>query len=339
MKKILAIIPAYNPNEKLLTIINGLEQANIFKIIIINDGSDKNMQWIFNKIKKNPKVILLKHTKNLGKGAALKTGLNYYNTHFKDQIGVVTVDADGQHLKKDVFKIADSLIQNPNKLILGVRKFKGKIPFRSKFGNQLTKYLFNFSSGTKIKDTQTGLRAIPSKFIPKILKIQTNHYEFEMEMLYKALDNKISIKQIPISTIYEDNNSDSHFNPIKDSYKIYKIIFKYSLVSLVSSGLDYILFLSFLYLIDNIILASMSARILSAFFYYYLNKETVFKSNKKIIKSLTGFIILILINPLITGIMTTLLESVFGLPPSIGKVIAEAFMFIINFLVQYKFIF
>lgn len=338
MKPII-LIPAYNPDEKLLRVIKALKSNIIFKIIVVNDGSDSNKEAIFKKIKENSEIILLNHDVNLGKGAALKTGLNYITTHFKSQAGVITVDADGQHLTEDILRIANNLIKNPQQLILGSRQFEGKIPFRSKFGNTLTKYFFNFSVGSKLKDTQTGLRGIPYDFIDKLLKIKSNGYEFEMEMLYKALDNKIPIKQIPITTVYEDHNSSSHFNPIKDSYKIYKIIFKYILAALVSGSFDYVLFLSFLYLLDDIVISSISARIISASLYYFLNKKAVFKSQKKILKSLMGFIVLIIINPLITGIITSLLDSFFGISPSIGKIIAETLMFFFNFIIQYKFIF
>lgn len=339
MNKIVVLIPAYNPDKKLLTVVKELEHINYLKIIIINDGSYENKKWIFNQIKNNPKIILLENAVNLGKGAALKTGLNYFIAHFNDQIGIVTADADGQHLIKDILKVSEALKENKESLILGSRIFKKNIPFRSKFGNILTKYFFNFSVGSKLKDTQTGLRGIPTNFIKKILEIKSNGYEFEMEMLYKAIDNRVSVKQIPISAIYEDHNISSHFDPIKDSYRIYKIIFKYSLTAFVSAGFDYVLFLSFFYIFDNIIISSIIARVISASLYYLLNKKAVFKSKKKTLKSLIGFVILIIINPLVTGIITNLLDSLFGVSPLIGKIIAESIMFFINFIMQYKFIF
>ena len=93
---------------------------------------------------------------NQGKGQALKTAFTYiqeqniYGT-------VVTADADGQHKVWDIFRTANKASENPNKLILGVRAFSGKVPLRSRFGNSLTKALFKLQTGVGVTDTQTGL--------------------------------------------------------------------------------------------------------------------------------------------------------------------------------------
>ena len=130
------IIPAYQPDYRLVELINEIKNKTSYKILVVNDGSSKDKEEIFNKIKKD--VILLRHDKNLGKGKAMKTGLNYVLNKMNKE-SVIFVDADGQHIVKDIINI--SSLNDNNSLIIGTRDFNLKhVPFRSKFGNRLTSF-------------------------------------------------------------------------------------------------------------------------------------------------------------------------------------------------------
>ena len=219
---IIIIIPAYNPNYILEELVENLQRNGYTKIIVINDGSKQ--QEIFNKIRGN--AIILTHEKNLGKGTALKTGIKYCLENFKDFIGVITVDADGQHLIKDINKIYAKLCENPNKLILGSRNFKDKnIPFRSLIGNRFMRLIFKIKTGTDIYDTQTGLRGISKMYLNDFYGIDGYRYEYETNVLLYAVKRKIKIIQEPIECIYLNNNKASHFKAIRDSKKIILRVF------------------------------------------------------------------------------------------------------------------
>ena len=215
------LIPAYNPDHKLLTLLNDLKQKQINHIVVIDDGSDcKN---IFKQLE--PLCTILTHAKNKGKGAALKTGLSYIKNNLKNILGVITVDADGQHEISDILKVIDSFRQHSNCLVLGTRNFKeNTVRLRSLIGNKLTKRLLKLRHKLDISDTQTGLRAIPTNIISEILEIKFNGYEFEMKMLLKTKKWGLKIKETPIKTIYLNKNESSHFNPILDSIKIYFVL-------------------------------------------------------------------------------------------------------------------
>ena len=152
------LIPTYEPTIKLIKLIEEIQDLTQIPIIVVNDGSDKKYQEIFKTIQEKH-IKILTHDNNKGKGEALKTGIQYL-LQIGDTQGCVCADSDGQHRAKDIVKIAQELQASKKDMILGVRNFKGnEIPFRSKFGNTLSKILFHEMTGERIIDTQTGLRA------------------------------------------------------------------------------------------------------------------------------------------------------------------------------------
>lgn len=222
-KKIAIIIPAYNPDEKLIELINKIMNEITKKIIVINDGSKSNK--IFEKIGKSS--IILNNKRNKGKGYSLKRGLTQILEREKEIIAIITVDADGQHEIKDIKNIARRLEENnknsDEKIVLGSRDFsKENVPIKNKLGNKISSILLKRKTGTEIRDTQTGLRGIPFRYINEIVELKGNRYEYEQNMLKYIVKKRIPYEEINISTIY--NKSKSNFNIIIDSYKIVKAI-------------------------------------------------------------------------------------------------------------------
>ena len=156
------VIPAYEPDYRLENLVSSLKKEKNLKLIVVNDGSSSDD--VFNKIKDD--VIILKHDINLGKGIAMKTGLNYVLNNFKDE-SVNFADADGQHSSDDIIKL--SLLDDNFSLIIGTRDFNLKhVPFSSRFGNRLTSLIVYNKTKKYIKDTQSGLRLIPYRYIKDI---------------------------------------------------------------------------------------------------------------------------------------------------------------------------
>jgi len=206
------VIPAYQPDNKLIKLVEKIHDKSDFKILIIDDGSSPACQKIFDKASQY--ATILRHEVNQGKGHALKTAFQFIKE--QNSYGtVVTADADGQHKIWDIFRTANKASENPNKLILGVRAFTGKVPLRSRFGNSLTKALFKLQTGVGVTDTQTGLRAFTTNLIPFMLKIEGKRYEYEMNMLLEAT-KEYEIVEVPIETVYINDNEASHFRPIRD---------------------------------------------------------------------------------------------------------------------------
>lgn len=220
-KKVCIVIPAYNPTEYLEQLVNELTQNDYESIIVVNDGSVQKTNKYFENIKKH--CIILKHKENLGKGQSIKTGIKYYIKNYKNLNGILTVDADGQHNIKDINNVCNKFI-NTNELVLGIRNFKQKqVPIKSKIGNTIINKIFNIKTKYKLQDTQTGLRAIPNRYMKSLLEIKGNRFEYETNMLIFFAKNKEKILEVPIETIYYEKNKNTSFKSIIDSIKIIKL--------------------------------------------------------------------------------------------------------------------
>ena len=335
------VIPAYQPDNKLIKLIEKIHEKSDFRILVIDDGSSSKCQNIFDKAEQYATV--LRHQVNQGKGQALKTAFAYIQQ--QNSYGtVVTADADGQHKIWDIFRTANKASENPNKLILGVRAFTGKVPLRSRFGNSLTKALFKLQTGLGVTDTQTGLRAFTTNLIPFMLEIEGQRYEYEMNMLLEA-SRHYEILEVPIETVYINDNEGSHFRPIRDGLMIYKNIFKFALSSFSSFLVDYlvyaiaILFLSTVPTGLRIFLANGLARVTSSIFNYSTNKKLVFKNEDSLVKTGMGYFGLAVGLFVLDTLLIRLFNAVFGMNLLIVKIIVGILLFAVSWTVQKKFIF
>ena len=223
MKTKVVLIPAYEPEENFIKLIKELSNTD-FQIVVVDDGSGKKYKKIFDEISKYAKVI--SYPTNRGKGYALKKGLKHIKDNYNSYV-IVTMDCDGQHTIKDALKISEQSLKNNNKLILGKRIRNEKTPLRSKIGNSITRFIYKLTTGLDVYDTQTGLRAFTDELIDFFIDVEGDRYEYEMNVLLNCSKDKIKITELPIETIYIDNNSNSHFKTIKDSFKIYKRLLKF----------------------------------------------------------------------------------------------------------------
>ncbi len=337
MLKPIIVIPAFRPGKKLLELLEALSihHLHYHHIILINDGSEAIYHPIFEEAKRYPHVQLLTHGTNLGKGQALKSGFNSIlcnNTEFV--CGVITCDADGQHLAEDIIAVCNKLSLSPQTLWIGARNFDlPHIPFRSKFGNILTRKLFKWFVGLELTDTQSGLRGIPLNFLAPLLKTQTIGYDFELDMLMLVKKNHIPLQEHPIQTIYEEKNKCSHFNPIIDSVKIYFVFFRYLAIALLSGIVDYSIFTASYFLSQNILIAELTARLISGTVNFGLNKKMVFQSNDKILPEAFRYLVLCLIN---LGVSYSLLTTLTNLGTNVyfSKISVMIFLFVANFAIQ-----
>ncbi len=348
MENFAIIIPSFEPDGKLLQLVNDihkdLELSN-FLLLIVNDGSGEEYQQVFNSIEKNVNLIILNHSKNKGKGAALKTAFKYLSNNFPNIIGAVTIDSDGQHTVKDmlscVTKFLEKIAEFP--IILGSRNFNGSVPFRSKFGNIFTRNILSVTSGLNISDTQTGLRVVPSKYFYEFEKIEGERFEFEMNMLLFAKEEAIPIYEVPISTIYIEKNETSHFDPIKDSIRIYFVFLKFIFASLTSFFIDIICFSFLIFILngkqfDTILLSSGIARLLSSIYNYFINQKIVFKKSK--LTNLLKYFILVVLQIIVSSVLVSIATNLFSQTNiTLLKIIVDSALFFISYKIQKHFVF
>lgn len=348
------IIPAYEPDERLIDLVQDIREVQWDSVIIVNDGSSEEYNSIFGKVKEILEPIggiVLSHEVNMGKGRALKTAFKYVLDNYPEAIGVVTADSDGQHTVECISKIKESLMRNRNALVLGVRDFDADgIPWKSEFGNKLTMRVLQYVSGIKVSDTQTGLRGIPRNFLESLVDLQGERFEYEMRMLLESV-GRFPIVEEKIQTIYDSvENHQTHFNPIRDSIKIYKVLgFKflvYILASLSSSVLDIILFTVFCYLMKEsnislyVALSTIVARVISATYNFMINYKKVFKSEEKFSNSALKYAGLAVLQMTCSAIVTTFLVWLFsGCAEVIIKVVVDTVLFFVSYKIQQKYIF
>ncbi len=356
-KDVIVLIPAYKPDEKLIKLLDELSSEE-YSILVINDGSGKEYDVIFDSVEKKEGVTLLVHPQNKGKGAALKTGISYINekTDFKF---IITADADGQHTPEDIGKLSDFLVSTNEKFVIGSRKFTGEVPFKSKYGNKLTIAAYALASGVKIGDTQTGLRGFSKDLFEELCLLDGDRYEYEINVLLHVAKNKIKINEIDIETIYIDENASSHFHPIRDSAKIYSCILKYCASSIASFVIDFVLAHLFHFLLPMVItqgalvigtiatinketlisfLSTALARVLSSIVNFTLNQKLVFKSKEKTSSAAVKYFSLAVITLILNSTLVAILEKVTNLF-TLSYIISQIVFFVMNYFIQKKFVF
>lgn len=333
------LIPSLNPCEHLVDLVKGIKRLSNIPIIIVNDGSGKGFEPIFNTLKElNCDVV--DHMVNLGKGRALKTGFNHILKFYPDCSAVVTADADGQHAPEDILRVA-GVTSREGAIVLGARSFKGcDIPFRSLFGNQMTKFIFRLVSGLKVGDTQTGLRGIPRSLLAEFMKISGEKYEYEMNVLLYVGERHHRLVETPISTIYIENNESSHFNPLRDSMRIYFVILRFALSSILTTLTDFVTFaiaIRFCSLFPSIFIARFIASLVNL----KLNKELVFKlSDDRFSWSVViRYYLLVIVLGFISYASIDFLSEESKLSLVLLKLVVELALFLCSFSIQRSLIF
>ncbi len=334
--QVLVLIPAFRPADTLLELVSASDLRSL-SILVVDDGSGEESKSLFSRVAEVPNVRVLHHAVNLGKGAAIKTGLNEALLDLEVS-AIVTADADGQHSPKDILELCEK--SDRNALVLGVRDFgKDDVPLRSRFGNETTRFLFRIMKGIRLRDTQTGLRFIPRSLFSALLKVPFDRYEFEMEMLLVAIRKKFPIQEIPIQTIYIENNKSSHFNPLKDSFRIYFVFFRFALASLASALLDLLIFSTAIATGFAIPAATFMSRLVSGSFNFLTARRLVFASNSGFWTQALGYWTLAFF---LAGMSSYGVEKVVRLGwmrPVPAKLLIETALFLVSFSVQKSLIF
>lgn len=348
-KSIPIIIPSYEPDEKLIALLEHLRQAEFYNVVIVDDGSEgEAYQQLFLKAEKEFSFTVLHHAVNMGKGRALKSAFNHCLTHMPDMIGCITIDSDGQHTVKDMISCMEALMNHQEALILGVRDFNQEgIPARSVFGNKVTSRVMKLLVGMSVSDTQTGLRAIPKSFMEELLYEKGERFEFETNMLLRTKDTKRQIIEVPIETIYIEENETSHFHPILDSIRIYAIFLKFILSSLSSSIVDLLLFTLFIMILDghsfgtvsNIMVATVTARVLSAVYNFTVNYKLVFVGKHNAGKAVIKYAALAVFIMFASGFLVEQLYALLLWPEVLIKVPVDVLLFLVSFYVQREFVY
>jgi glycosyltransferase involved in cell wall biosynthesis len=343
LDRVAILIPSRRPGPELLPLLLALRAHDFAALIVVDDGSGSEFAEQFSHISSLSKVHLLRHAVNLGKGRALKTGFNYVLDALPNVQAVVTADSDGQHTSTDIHAVASAVAQqlkssSPLVAVLGMRVFAKDVPARSKLGNLITRQIFRFLTGVKVSDTQTGLRAVPRSLLPELMLLDGERYEYEMTMLAHLCRSGRNPVEVPIETVYIDGNRSSHFDPIRDSMRIYFVLLRFYFSSLVAAGIDFAGFSIAFATTHNLWLSIVVGR-LSSVVNFALNRRLVFRNRSSVSGALWRYYVLAaVIAGASYGLVWSTIEylhwNVFA-----AKITADVLLSLVSFSAQQTFVF
>ncbi len=346
------LIPSLEPDNRLPSYIRKLSENGFGHIVVVDDGSSDSYQHIFTEVESIERATVLHHDVNRGKGVALKTGYQYILQHLSDAETIITADADGQHTVPDCIRLAEEARKGEKALYLGSRDFTlPNIPPKSRSGNRITSAVFKLLYGQYLPDTQTGLRAFRRQELPFMIGVEGERFEYEMKVLIAC--SRAGIKMIPvcIETIYENENEGTHFHPIRDSIRIYRVILgsfiKFMASSLACVALDQGIFnLLNLVVFANgekknasiILLCTITARVISATVNFLLNRNVVFGSRGNTGKAFSRYVVLAAIIMLLSAGGTWLL-GLTGMSSTAAKLIVDTLLYFVSYRFQQQWVF
>lgn len=326
-----ALIPAYMPGENLISLLKSLSEKG-FRIVTVDDGSGERFSSVFEKARNYAEVLV--HPQNRGKGEALKTGLRFISTNYtgedppknpeKKPVFVVTADSDGQHRVEDILRVSEESRRCPDSLILGSRRLDQNAPKKSVLGNAATRVLYRLSTGRAIYETQTGLRGFSEEMFDRFIALRGSRYEYEMDMMLRSSCEKI--REVPIETVYINNNSESHFRPLEDTLTLYKEFLKFGVPSIVKAALDLSLFFIFAAVLKNVIFSNVIAWAAGTLAKFILQRHSTLhdvRGGKKAARFLLSSLFMLALS---TGFLRLFC---LWMPLVLSKLLAELLVFII----------
>ncbi len=218
------VVPCYNAGDRVRPVVESLLQWSM-RVLVVDDGSTDGCTEGLAELG----ATVIRLDPNQGKGFAMLRG-------FQEALAdpsvayVAIVDADGQHDAAELPRLLDAAIAGDADLLIGSRTFDGpEVPWRSRFGNQLSALVTKWLYGRAIRDTQSGYRIHSRRFLIELLAtLEGGRYETEMAILAIALRDGYRVATAPIQTIYEDENASSHFNKLRDTFRIARVCIAYS---------------------------------------------------------------------------------------------------------------
>lgn len=330
------LIPAFEPPATLSALCARLSaDPRVAAVLVVDDGSGQESQPVLQAVAGLPRTRVMRHARNQGKGAALKSGFRYVLEHLAGVTTVVTADADGQHLPEDILRVASASLASPGSLVLGVRDVSDSAPARSRFGNALTRALYRGLVGQRLADTQTGLRGFSRDLLAHIASVPGDAYEYELNVLISCRQSQVPVVQAPIAAVYLDGNRLSHFRPVRDSWRVYAVLLGFTTVSLASAAIDNALFLAGLAAGAGPLPAFLGARLISTAINYQLVRRLVFPQpadRAGVIRR--RYVTLVGLNVTIGQALMFALRMMVGLSVPTAKIVVETLLFLPNFLLQ-----
>ena len=339
LESVAVVLPSLNPDHRFKAVADGLIEAGFRHIVVVDDGSDEAHKHWFDALRESEVCHVLVHEVNKGKGRALKDAFSFVHENLPELKGVVTIDGDGQHLLGDIIACGERMLKEGDKVVMGCRDFSHPdVPPRSVAGNRFTAAMFRLCYGIRITDTQTGLRAIPAQYLERFAAIEGERFEYETNMLLQMKRLGIAFVEQPIETVYDKEEYSSHYNALKDSWRIFKVMAKF----LLSSGAAFLIDTGIFYILMKLFgeswgtfapsISLVIARVISSFVNFNTNKSFVFQSKGNYKRAMLRYYILCVIQLAVNAALTNGLVALAG--RAAGHAISAGFATLIQIAVM-----
>ena len=341
MPAIHVVVPAYNPGEIILEVIEKARR-HAGSVVIVDDGCDAENRAYLERCSCHRDVSLLRHARNCGKGFALMTGIGHCLDRMSAGDFILTMDSDGQHAPEDIGKFRDLLVERPNvELALGERLDRRAMPVKSRIGNSVVTALFRLQMGTAIRDTQTGMRLLSQPFAQRVYaEVRPGRYETEMDMLILAVHSLARIDTVEIRTIYFDGNAATKFRALTDSWRVFARLVRYTLVSIASFLVDYLIFVLLSYVAGIPYLAANgAARVVSAVANFTGHKVFSFRSAGGTVPKAARYVLAVAFSLSMASVLLYAAVEYLTLGSLVAKPLVDVLVFFINFAVLSRFVF
>jgi glycosyltransferase involved in cell wall biosynthesis len=212
-ERVLVIIPALNAERSIGAVVRDC-RAVVNDVLVVDDGSADRTAEVAGEAG----AQVVSHSLNRGKGAALKTGFAYALEHGFEV--VVTLDADGQHLAREIPNFLSAREETGADLIIGGRAHLfGKMQPRRRFANRFSARCIAYASNTNVTDSQSGFRLYTARLL-RAIRLRSDGFDMESEVIVQAGQRKFKILSIPIDLGFVDGQSTSHYKPLMDTIRI-----------------------------------------------------------------------------------------------------------------------
>jgi putative flippase GtrA len=331
----IVLVPAYQPDGRLVALVERLAARGL-EVLVVDDGSGPAYDEVF-RAARGAGANLVGHATNLGKGRALRTGFAWVLAE-RSGCDVVCADCDGQHTPEDVLAVA-ARVAAVGHTVLGVRRFTGPVPLRSRIGNDVTRLAFRLATGRVVADTQTGLRGYPAALLPGLLAVPGDRFEYELALLVDAAARGLPIDEVPIETVYLDANASSHFRPVRDSVRVLAPLLRFTGSSLLAFVVDTAALLALQAWTGRLLLAVVGARLVSGAVNFAANRLVVFPHRDATLgNAARGYLTLALVL-LAAGYGTLSALTGFGVPLLAAKVGTDLTLFYAGYRLQDRSVF
>ena len=328
------LIPAHDPGQGLTAYVARLAEAGLSPILVVDDGSPATAAPVFDELRRHPDCIVVRHAVRLGRGGAIRTGLNRLLLEFPDAAGVVIANQGGEYDPADLRKVAGALRSDSGAVVAGYRA-PSALPWHTRLLRGASRSVLHLFTGQRVADPHCALRGIPMSAIPELLRLDGEGDHYELNLFVRARDLKLKITEVPLDSRAAERTG----SPFAESMQTSVVFARFAFTSLLTSCIDQIIFWIAWTVLGTIGPSIAIARIASSVVNLALNRDFVFKSNAR----LPGIVLRYYTGMLVSGcaayILIRAIREVSPVPVIAAKLAAETLLFLFSFVMSKYLIF